>query len=65
MLGPSTQEPVVLTPLVSLVVAIVALIAWIFLIFVRQVPSGLPNGLYAVAVLLLVRWLVVRRDLKT
>ncbi len=53
-----------MTPLLSLVVAIAALIAWAFLIFVRQVPSGLPNGLYAVGVLLLVRWLVLRKDVK-
>ena len=65
MLGPSTQEPVVLTPLVSLVVALGALIAWVFLIFVRQVPSGLPNGLYALGVLLLVRWVVLRRGVRT
>ncbi len=49
-----------MTPKLSLAVAIVALIAWAFLIFVRQVPSGLPHGLYAVGILLLVRWLVLR-----
>jgi hypothetical protein len=47
-------------PLPSLVAAVVALIAWIFLVFVRQVPSGLPHGLYAVGILLLVRWMVLR-----
>jgi hypothetical protein len=49
-----------MTPTLSLAVAIVALIAWALLIFVRQVPSGLPHGLYAVGILLLVRWLVLR-----
>ena len=49
-----------MTPKLSLAVAIVALIAWTFLIFVRQVPSGLPHGLYALGVLLVVRWLVLR-----
>lgn len=49
-----------MTPLLSLVIAIIALIAWVFLTFVRQVPSGVPNGLYALGVLLLVRWLVLR-----
>ena len=55
-------------PLPSLVAAAAALIAWIFLVFVRQVPSGLPNGLYAVGILLLVRWVVLRpgrEDVKT
>ena len=47
-------------PLISLAVAMLALLAWAFLVFVRQVPSGLPNGLYAVGILLLVRWLVLR-----
>jgi hypothetical protein len=50
-----------MTPTLSLVAAIMALIAWIFVIFLRQVPSGLPNGLYGIAVLLLVRWLVLRK----
>lgn len=49
-----------MTPLLSLVLAVAALAAWAFLILVRQVPSGLPNGLYAIGVLLLVRWLVLR-----
>jgi hypothetical protein len=49
-----------MTPTLSLVVGLVALIAWAFVIFVRQVPSGLPNGLYAVGILLVVRWLVLR-----
>lgn len=49
-----------MTPKLSLAAAIVALVAWAFLIFVRQVPSGLPHGLYAVGILLLVRWLVLR-----
>lgn len=49
-----------MTPKLSLVVGVLALIAWIFLIFVRQVPSGLPNGLYALGILLVVRWLVLR-----
>ncbi len=49
-----------MNPLPSLVAAVVALIAWTFLVFVRQVPSGLPHGLYAVGILLLVRWLVLR-----
>jgi len=53
-----------MTPKLSLAVAIVALIAWTFLIFVRQVPSGLPHGLYALGVLLMVRWLVLRKDLR-
>jgi hypothetical protein len=48
-----------ITPRVSLVVALLALAAWIVLVFVRQVPSGLPHGLYAVAVLLVVRWMVL------
>ena len=55
-------------PLPSLVAAVAALIAWIFLVFVRQVPSGLPHGLYAVGILLLVRWVVLRpgrEDVKT
>jgi hypothetical protein len=54
-----------MTPRLSLIVAAVALIAWAFLIFGRQVPSGLPNGLYAVGILLLVRWLVLRTDVRT
>jgi hypothetical protein len=49
-----------MTPTLSLAVAIVALVAWLLLIFVRQVPSGLAHGLYAVGILLLVRWLVLR-----
>ena len=49
-----------MTPKLSLVVGVVALIAWVFLIFVRQVPSGVPNGLYALGVLLVVRWMVLR-----
>lgn len=49
-----------MTPKLSLVGGVLALIAWIFLIFVRQVPSGLPNGLYALGILLVVRWLVLR-----
>lgn len=49
-----------MTPKLSLAAAIVALIAWAFLVFVRQVPSGLPHGLYALGILLLVRWLVLR-----
>lgn len=49
-----------MTPKLSLVVGVVALIAWVFLIFVRQVPSGVPNGLYALGVLLIVRWMVLR-----
>lgn len=57
-----------MTPTLSLAAAIVALIAWAFLLFVRQIPSGLPHGLYAVGILLLVRWLVLkpgREDVKT
>jgi hypothetical protein len=49
-----------MTPTLSLVIAIVSLAAWIVLIFVRQVPSGLPNGLYAAGILLLVRWIALR-----
>jgi len=49
-----------MTPKLSLVVGVVALLAWAFLIFVRQVPSGLPNGLFALGILLVVRWLVLR-----
>jgi hypothetical protein len=49
-----------MTPKLSLVFGVVALIAWVFLIFVRQVPSGVPNGLYALGVLLVVRWMVLR-----
>ena len=49
-----------MTPKLSLVVGVVALITWVFLIFVRQVPSGVPNGLYALGVLLIVRWMVLR-----
>ena len=49
-----------MTPKLSLVFGVVALIAWVFLIFVRQVPSGVPNGLYALGVLLIVRWMVLR-----
>lgn len=49
-----------MTPKLSLVVGLAALIAWVFLIFVRQVPSGLPNGLYALGILLVVRWMVLR-----
>jgi hypothetical protein len=49
-----------MTPKLSLIVGVVALIAWGLLIFVRQVPSGFPNGLYAVGILLVVRWLVLR-----
>lgn len=49
-----------MTPKLSLVFGVVALIAWVFLIFVRQVPSGIPNGLYALGVLLVVRWMVLR-----
>lgn len=48
----------------SLIIAIVALIAWVYLIFVRQVPSGLPNGLYAVGILLLVRWMVLDQGVR-
>jgi len=49
-----------MTPKLSLVVGVVALIAWAFLIFIRHVPSGMPNGLYALGVLLIVRWMVLR-----
>lgn len=49
-----------MTPKLSLVLGVIALIAWVFLIFVRQVPSGIPNGLYALGVLLVVRWMVLR-----
>jgi hypothetical protein len=49
-----------MTPKLSLVLGVIALIAWVFLIFVRQVPSGVPNGLYALGVLLVVRWMVLR-----
>ena len=49
-----------MTPKLSLVFGVVALIAWVFLIFVRQVPSGVPNGLYALGVLRVVRWMVLR-----
>jgi hypothetical protein len=53
-----------MTPLLSLVVAIAAQVAWVVLVFVRQVPSGLPNGLYAVGILLLVRWIALRAGVK-
>jgi len=49
-----------MTPKLSLVGGVVALIAWAFLIFVRHVSSGVPNGLYAIGVLLIVRWMVLR-----
>ena len=49
-----------MTPKLSLIAGILALVAWVFLIFVRQVPSGIPNGLYAVGMLLVVRWMVLR-----
>ena len=49
-----------MTPKHSLIAGIVALIVWAFLIFVRQVPSGFPNGLYALGILLVVRWMVLR-----
>ncbi len=49
----------------SLSIAVVVLIAWVYLIFVRLVPSGLPNGLYAVGILLMVRWMVLRQDVRT
>jgi len=50
-----------MTPMLSLVIGIVALIAWVYLVFLRQVPSGLPNGLYALGILLVVRWMVLRQ----
>lgn len=49
-----------MTPVLSFVAAITCLAAWAFLIFVKQVPSGLPNGLYALGILLLSRWMVLR-----
>ena len=49
-----------MAPTLSLVIAIASLAAWLVLIFVRHVPSGLPNGLYAVGILLLVRWIALR-----
>jgi hypothetical protein len=54
-----------MTPMLSLIAGAVALIAWVFLIFVRQVPSGLPNGLYALGILLVVRWLVLKPDVRS
>lgn len=50
----------VITPRHALIAGIASLLAWAFLILVRQVPSGLANGLYAVAILLIVRWLALR-----
>lgn len=50
-----------MTPMLSLVIGIVALIAWAYLVFLQQVPSGLPNGLYALGILLVVRWMVLRQ----
>jgi hypothetical protein len=47
--------------MLSLVIGIVALIAWVYLVFLLQVPSGLPNGLYALGILLVVRWMVLRQ----
>jgi hypothetical protein len=49
-----------MTPKLSLIVGLLALIAWVFLIFVRQVPSGVPNGLYALGIMLVIRWMVLR-----
>jgi hypothetical protein len=49
-----------MTPKLSLIAGALALIAWVFLIFVKQVPSGIPNGLYALGILLFVRWMVLR-----
>ena len=49
-----------MTPKLSLIAGILALALWMFLIFVRQVPSGIPNGLYAVGILLVVRWMALR-----
>jgi hypothetical protein len=49
-----------MTPKLPLVAGLIALIAWAYLIFVRQVPSGIPNGLYALGILLVVRWMVLR-----
>jgi hypothetical protein len=54
-----------MTPMLSLIAGAVALIAWVFLIFVRQVPSGLPNGLYALGILLVVRWLVLKPGVRS
>jgi hypothetical protein len=48
-----------MTPKLSLIAGVLALIAWVILIFVKQVPSGVPNGLYALGVLLM-RWMVLR-----
>ena len=50
-----------MTPLLSLAAAIATLVLWVLLVFVRQVQNGVPNGLYAVGVLLLVRWLALRK----
>lgn len=49
-----------MTQPLTLIIAVVSIVAWIVLIFVRQVPSGLPNGLYAIGILLLVRWIALR-----
>ena len=50
-------------PRITLILAILSLAVWVVLIPVKQMPSGWPNGLYAVGVLLLVRWMV-DRDVK-
>ena len=54
-----------MTPKLSLAIGIVALSAWVYLIFVQQVPSGWPNGLYAIGILLVVRWLVLKQTVRT
>ena len=49
-----------MTTRITLILALVSLVAWLVLIPVQQVPSGWPNGLYALGILLLVRWVVER-----
>lgn len=49
-----------MTPRITLILALVSLAVWVALIPVKQMPSGWPNGLYALGILLLVRWVVER-----
>lgn len=45
---------------VSGVLGFVLLAAWAFLILVRHAAAGWPHALYAVGVLLIIRWIVLR-----
>jgi hypothetical protein len=44
----------------SLILGAIGVVAWCYLILIKRVPAGWPHALYAIGVMLIIRWIALR-----